>query len=87
MLATNSTTIIPAYLEMDRNDRTLPDLTSDYQVYGLYGKVIYANSTHDPNKSWSIWVDNYKHLQDLENSLYKIVMPPLQGHIGQINIR
>jgi hypothetical protein len=32
MLAADSTTIIPAYLDMDRNDRTLPDLTADYQV-------------------------------------------------------
>jgi hypothetical protein len=32
MLAADNTTIIPAYLEMDRNDRTQPDLTQDYQV-------------------------------------------------------
>jgi hypothetical protein len=32
MLAADNTTVIPAFLEMDRNDRTLPDLTQDYQV-------------------------------------------------------
>jgi hypothetical protein len=32
MLAADSTTLIPAYLEMDRNDRGQPDLSQDYQV-------------------------------------------------------
>jgi hypothetical protein len=32
MLAADNSTIIPAYLEMDRNDRTQPDLSQDYQV-------------------------------------------------------
>jgi hypothetical protein len=32
MLATDNTTINPAYLEMDRNDRSHPDLTQEYQV-------------------------------------------------------
>jgi hypothetical protein len=32
MLAADASTIIPAYLEMDRNDRAHPDLTQEYQV-------------------------------------------------------
>jgi hypothetical protein len=32
MLVADSSTIIPAYLEMNRNDRTQPDLSQDYQV-------------------------------------------------------
>jgi hypothetical protein len=32
MLAADNSTIIPAYLEMDRNDRAHPDLTQEYQV-------------------------------------------------------
>ncbi len=35
MLAADNTSIIPPYLEMDRNDRTLPDITQDYQVSSI----------------------------------------------------
>jgi hypothetical protein len=37
MLAADSTTIIPDYLERDRNDRTQLDLSQDYQVSSVGG--------------------------------------------------